>query len=217
MPGHVSAWETEKAINSLDSTELILTIGGDGTILRAAQVALQKQIPITGINMGNLGFLTELKSSEAIDRLLELIGGKGWLDERTMLEAELAPAGPNGNPPGVFHAFNDVVLARGAIAKLIQINASINDKPLTVYKADGVILATATGATGYSLAAGGPVLYPQSADILLVPVVPHLSLNYSLVLAASSVIKLKLISTNQATLASTGILISPYPMVLLLP
>jgi NAD+ kinase len=196
-----SAWETEKAIESLDSTDLILTIGGDGTILRAAQVALQRQIPITGINMGNLGFLTELKSSEAFDRLPELIEGKGWLDERTMLEAELAPG---ENPPGVFHALNDVVLARGAIAKLIQINASINDKPLTVYKADGVVLATATGATGYSLAAGGPILYPQSKDILLVPVVPHLSLNYSLVLPSSSVVKFNLISTVQATLSIDG-------------
>src|ERR1035437_7522140 len=84
-----SAWETEKAITSLDKTDLILTTGGDGTILRAAQVALPNQIPITGINMGKLGFLTELKANEAVEQLSRLLAGEGWLDERTMLEAEL--------------------------------------------------------------------------------------------------------------------------------
>jgi NAD+ kinase len=199
-----SAWETEKAIASLNSTDLILTTGGDGTILRAAQVSISHQIPITGINMGNLGFLTEMKADEALDRLSELLDGQGWLDERTMLEAELQPAGPDCPPTRVFYALNDIVLARGATAKLIQINTSINDQPFTTYRADGIILATATGSTGYSLAAGGPILYPQSPDLLLVPIVPHLSLDYSLVLPSSSAIRLKLVATNQATLSIDG-------------
>jgi NAD+ kinase len=198
-----SAWDTEKAIKSLDSTDLIVTTGGDGTILRAAQVALQHQIPITGINMGNLGFLTELKADEAFQRLPEILAGKGWLDERAMLEAEILQEGPDSRS-GIFYLLNDVVLARGLIAKLIQVKATIDSKPLTTYRADGVILATATGSTGYSLAAGGPVLDPQSADILLVPIVPHLSLGYSLVLPSSSLIELKLISTIQATLSIDG-------------
>jgi NAD+ kinase len=198
-----SAWETDKALACLDGTDLILTIGGDGTILRAAQVAVQHQVPITGINMGNLGFLTELKANEALEQLPALLAGQGWMDERTMLEVELAPAEPGGHP-GIFQALNDMVLARGAVAKLIQINASIDDKTLTTYRADGVLLATATGSTGYSLAAGGPILYPQSADLLLVPIVSHLSLDYSLVIRSSSVVKLKLITTNQATLSVDG-------------
>jgi NAD+ kinase len=199
-----SAWETAKAIGQLDSTDLILTIGGDGTILRAAQVALSGQIPITGINMGNLGFLTEIKANEARERLGELLAGQGWLDERSMLEVELVPPEASGSSLGVFQALNDVVLARGSVAKLIQINASVDDKPLTTYRADGVIVATATGSTGYSLAAGGPILYPQSADLLMVPIVSHLSLGYSLVLPSSSNIKLEPITTNQATLSIDG-------------
>ncbi len=199
-----SAWETEEAIAKLDSTDLLLTTGGDGTILRAAQVAWPHQTPITGINMGNLGFLTELKANEALNKLPELLAGQGWIDERSMLEAELKTAESNGNPPGVFQALNDVVLARGAVAKLIQINTTVDDKPLTTYRADGVILATATGSTGYSLAAGGPVIYPRSGDLLLVPIVSHLSLGYSLVLPSSSVIKLQLITTSQATLSIDG-------------
>jgi len=198
-----SAWETEKALDNLDGTDLLLTAGGDGTILRAAQVALQKQIPITGINMGKLGFLTEFKADEALEMLPELLAGKGWIDERSMLEAQLQPSG-EGCPPGVLYALNDVVLARGAIAKLIQVEAGVNGKPLTTYRADGVILATATGSTGYALAAGGPVLYPQSPDLLLIPIVSHLGLDYSLVLPPSSVVTLQLVTTNQATLSIDG-------------
>jgi NAD+ kinase len=98
-----------------------------------------------------------------------------------MLEAEIL----DNNQANTFYSLNDVVLARGAIARLIQIQASIDDKPITTYRADGVILSTATGSTGYSLAAGGPILYPKSPDWLLVPIVPHLGLNYSLVLPSS--------------------------------
>ena len=205
-----SSWETSKAVDCLDSTDLIITAGGDGTILRAAQVALQSQIPIIGINMGNLGFLTELKADQAIERLPELLAAKGWLDERTMLEAELETEQSNGRP-AIFHALNDVVLARGAIPKLIQIETSIDDKSLTTYRADGVILATATGSTGYSLAAGGPVLHPQSADILLVPIVSHLSLGYSLVLPSTSLITLRVTTSTQASLSIDGHTNIPVP------
>jgi NAD+ kinase len=128
-----SAWETEKAASLLDSTDLLITTGGDGTILRAAQVALQKETPITGINMGNLGFLTEFTMDEAFSQISQLLDGQGWLDERAMLEAQLVTADQKGNPSGLFYALNDVVLARGAIAKLIQVNATLNDKPLTTY------------------------------------------------------------------------------------
>jgi NAD+ kinase len=199
-----SAWEAEKSLTHLDSTDLILTTGGDGTILRASQIALEQQIPITGINMGRLGFLTELKADEALLKIPEILNGKVWIDERSMLEAEIIPAEPNGKPSKLHYALNDVVLARGSIARLIQVNASIDDKPLTNYRADGVVLATATGSTGYSLSAGGPILYPQSEDILLVPIVSHLSLDHSLVLPASSVVTLQLETTHQATMSIDG-------------
>jgi NAD+ kinase len=126
------------------------------------------------------------------------------MDERTMLEASLTTADSKGNPAGVFHALNDVVLARGAIAKLVEINTLIDDKPLTVYRADGVILATPTGSTGYSLAAGGPVIYPQSADLLLVPIVSHLGWSHSLILPSTSTVKMQIVTPNQATLSIDG-------------
>jgi NAD+ kinase len=195
-----SAWEADTAALNLPDTDLVLTTGGDGTILRAAQIVLRYQIPITGINMGTLGFLTEIKKDEAFVQLEQILNGEGWVEQRTMLEAQIV----NSNLASPLYALNDVVLARGGIAKLIQVNASIDEKPLTTYRADGVILATATGSTGYSLAAGGPILYPQSGDFLMVPIVSHLTLGYSLVLPSSSTVSLQLYTTNQATLSIDG-------------
>ena len=197
-----SAWEREEAECQLDSTDLILTVGGDGTILRAAQVAASRSIPITGINLGRLGFMTELSVDEAKGRLPALLAGEGWIDERAMLEAELRA--PDSKTGSVFHALNDLVVARGEVARMIRVEASIDGESLTTYKADGVIVATATGSTGYSLSAGGPILHPQSGDFLLLPILPHLSADYALVLLATAVVKLHLMVTHQATLSIDG-------------
>ncbi len=196
-----SAWEGEKAKSLVKNTELLLTVGGDGTILRAAQVAVAAQIPITGINLGRLGFMTELSAEEARDKLAALLEGKGWLDERAMLEAEL---GAGSGPVSTFYALNDVVVARGAIARVVYIEASIDGEPLTTYKADGVIVATATGSTGYSLSAGGPILHPQAKEFLMAPILPHLSLAYPLVLPAEAVVRLRLTTAHQAGLSIDG-------------
>ncbi len=195
------AWEVEKARAQLGGTGLIITIGGDGTILRAAQVVAPGTTPITGINFGKLGFMTEMTADEVTERLPSLLTGKGWVDERAMLEAEVSTASQRGD---VFHALNDVVIARGAIARVVYIEVSIDGQPLTTYKADGVILATATGSTGYALAAGGPILYPQSHDFVLVPIVPHLSLAYALVLPATAVVTLRVTTVQPATLSVDG-------------
>jgi len=197
-----SAWEGEEAKSQAGGTELILTVGGDGTILRAAQVAVQGQIPITGVNLGRLGFMTELGAEEAKDKLPSLLEGKGWLDERAMLDVELGAAG--SEPERSFYALNDVVVARGAIARVVYVEASIDGEPLATYKGDGVIVATATGSTGYSLAAGGPILHPQAKEFLLSPILPHLSPAYSLVLPAEVVVKLRLTTAHQAGLSVDG-------------
>ncbi len=197
-----SAWEVEEARARLNGTKLLLTIGGDGTILRAVQTIVPEPIPVTGINLGNLGFMTELSVTEVEDGINDLLDGKGWIDERYLLEAEIATGG--GLEPQKYYALNDVVLARGYVARVIHIEARINEELLTTYKADGVIVATATGSTGYSLAARGPILYPQSRELLLVPIAPHLSSSYSLVLPDSAVINLKLTTYHSATISIDG-------------
>jgi NAD+ kinase len=197
-----SAWEGEQARAQVKDTDLMLTIGGDGTILRAVQVAVPNELPITGVNLGRLGFMTELGVKEAEDKLPALIAGEGWVDERAMLEAELHTT--ESEPPRTFCALNDVVVARGAVARMVYVEASIDDELLTTYKGDGVIVATATGSTGYSLAAGGPILHPRAKESLLLPIVPHLSPAYPLVLPATAVVKLSLTTTHQATLSIDG-------------
>jgi len=197
-----SAWEGEKARAQVAGTDLILTIGGDGTILRAAQAVVPELIPITGINLGRLGFMTELSADEAVDKLPALLAGEGWIDERTMLKAELFPK--EDESPQTFYALNDVVMARGAVARIVYIEASIDGEPLTTYKADGVIVATATGSTGYSLAADGPILHPQAKDFLLLPITPHLSSAYTMVLPSTAVVKLRISTAHQATLSIDG-------------
>jgi len=203
-----SAWESEAARSQLDDTDLVLSVGGDGTILRSAQAVVPRMIPIIGINLGKLGFMTELSADEASDKLPALLSGEGWIDERAMLLAELSVG---GQKTSTYHALNDVVVARGAIARLVRVAASLNGKHITDYKADGVIVATATGSTGYSLAAGGPILYPHSKDFLLVPIMPHLSSDYALVLPAETSVQLGVAATQPATLSIDGYINMPLP------
>jgi len=198
-----SAWEGEEAKAQVDGTDLILSVGGDGTILRSAQTAVPGPTPITGINLGRLGFMTELSVDEAITRLPALLAGEGWIDARSLLEAELIPSQKH-EPPKTFYALNDVVMARGAAALVIYVETSINEKPLTTYKGDGVLMATATGSTGYALAAGGPILHPQSKECLLLPIMPHLSLPYPIVLPSSATVKLRISTPQPATLSIDG-------------
>jgi len=199
-----SAWEEEKACSQVNGTDLILSIGGDGTILRAARAVIPGPTPITGINLGNLGFMTELSVNEAEEKLTSLLAGEGWIDERSLVEAELSPGDGESEPPRKLFALNDVVVARAEITRVIYVETIIDGEPLTTYKADGVIVATATGSTGYSLAAGGPVLHPQAKEMLLLPITPHLSSSYSLVLPPATVVKFRLDAGHSATLSVDG-------------
>jgi NAD+ kinase len=198
-----SSWEGETARTQTSGTDLILSIGGDGTILRTAQVVIPGKTPITGINLGNLGFMTELSVEEVETELPRILNGEGWIDERMVLEAEVSF--PDGNPPQTFHALNDVVIARGTVARVIYVAAQINGEPFTTYKADGVIVATATGSTGYALSAGGPVLPPQSEAFLILPIVPVLtSSKHCVVLPSDSVVQLSVEAVYPATLSIDG-------------
>jgi len=193
-----SAWEEQTARNQLDESELIISIGGDGTILRTARVVLSRSIPILGINLGQLGFMTELSASEAEQSLPALLSGKGWIDERAMLQVSSARSG------STYHALNDAVIGRGAIPRAINVDVNIDGVDFTTYRVDAVILATATGSTAYALAAGGPVLHPESQNILLQPVATHLGLGYGLVLPATAIIKLTTHSYHPAVLSIDG-------------
>lgn len=187
-----------------DSTSLIITVGGDGTILSATQLAAPLGIPILGVNLGRVGFMTELKADEAVARVGEYLGGNARVEERTMLEARVFSGivGDIGSIP--FQALNDVVVGRSAVSRLVHLEVSIDDAILTTYRADAVIVATATGSTGYSISAVGPILHPQSRDMLLNPVATHLGLASALVLPPDSVVKVTLRSDYNAALSVDG-------------
>ena len=192
-----SVWEEEGARAQVDGTELILSVGGDGTILRAARAVVPFAIPIVGINLGRLGFLTELSAEQARKQLPAFLKGEGWIDERAMLQAELANRGP-------IHALNDILLGRGAIPRVIYVETTIDGTHLTTYKADGVIIATATGSTGYSLADGGPILYPQAREIIVNPISAHPTFANALVLPPTAIVELRVRTDHQAMLSIDG-------------
>lgn len=192
-----SAWEEQEAKNRIEGTDLLLSIGGDGTILRAARAAIPWCVPIVGVNLGRLGFLTELRSDDARDKLPLYLDGEGWIDERAMLEVELA-----GHEP--FHALNDLFVGRGGLPRVVNIETIIDGVVLTTYRADGVVLSTATGSTGYSLAAGGPILCPQAREIILNAISPHPTFANALVLPPEVEVELRVGTTHQAMVSIDG-------------
>ena len=199
-----SSWDEEKIKAYLDETDLVLSIGGDGTILRLSRAVAPREIPILGVNLGHLGFMTELRADAIMDRLPSIIGGEGWIDKRAMLEIDLPPFIREESDHEFLSALNDVVVARGAISRVVYIKTTINGELLTTYKADGVIISTATGSTGYSLACGGPILYPQAEELIIKPIAPHISVDAALVVPASAIIELEVSTDHQAIISIDG-------------
>jgi len=190
-----SAWDEDKAKPQVASSDLIFSVGGDGTILRVARIITPLAVPILGINLGRLGFITEMDGAEVLSKLPNLIKDGGWVEERAMLQAQLEDKS--------FYALNDVVVRSTAVS-LVNMRVEIDGELLTTYRADGIIIATATGSTAYSLAAGGPILHPQSKEIILQPISCHLGLSHSLVLPPQSAVGLRVASRNKAILSLDG-------------
>jgi len=190
-----SAWDEDKAKPEVSGTELVLSIGGDGTILRSARIVASFSVPILGINLGRLGFITEIDGDQVLSQLPDLLKGKGWIEERAMLDAQVADKS--------FHALNDVVVHSVAV-RLVNIEAQIDGAALTTYRADGVIVASATGSTSYSLASGGPILHPQSREIVLQPISCHLGLSHALVLPPQTTVDLKIARGEKVLLSIDG-------------
>ncbi len=202
-----SSWDEEDMRTQLQDTDLVISVGGDGTILRVARAVAFQNIPIVGVNLGHLGFMTEFSADDLLEKLPAVLCGEGWIDQRTMLQVDLSSE-TNGRTdkglPRSFHALNDVLIGRGSVPRIIQVSAAVNGAPLTTYRADGVIISTATGSTGYSLAAGGPILFPQAEEIMVTPVSAHLSLSYALVLPSTAVVEMQVHTYHEAVLSVDG-------------
>lgn len=154
----------------LDIVDCILVLGGDGTLLNTARCVAKKELPLLGINLGHLGFLTELEVDKLYLGLNELISGHFYIEERLMLEANTTR---DGKCIGNFHALNDIVITKGAFARMIEMKTYIDNEFLDNYPADGLIISSPTGSTAYSLSAGGPIVSPNLDVIIITPICPH--------------------------------------------
>ena len=201
-----SAWDEEAVRRNMPATDLLLCVGGDGTVLRAARAVVPHDTLLLGINMGRLGFLAELDIAAARERLPEIIAGAGRVEERAMLQAQIVTpqAGVAGAAPALHDALNDVVIGRVTLGRTVQVAVRVDGARMADYRADGVIVATATGSTAYSLSVGGPILAPESREILLTPLAPHLAPRNSVVLPATAVVEVQLAPRQEATFSIDG-------------
>ncbi len=166
-------------------TDLLIVLGGDGTLLSAARLAAKRKVPILAVNLGGMGFLTTVSQDDLYSILEEIFSGKHRVSERVMLEAEIVRGGTVIRRQ---NALNDAVLNKAALARIMDLELRVDDEYVTTYKADGLILSTPTGSTAYSLAAGGPIVYPTVEAFVVTPICPHTLTNRPLVIPDSATI-----------------------------
>lgn len=173
--------------------DCLLVLGGDGTFLRGARYVVGTDIPILGVNLGRLGFLTEIEVSEVYIYLEKLLTGDFSIEERSMLFAKVKR---DNASIGNFFALNDFVIYKGSFSRLITLDVSLGDEYISSYSADGIIISTPTGSTAYSLSAGGPIVYPGLNVSILTPVCPHSLSARPLVIPPDKVIKVSINAVN---------------------
>jgi NAD+ kinase len=181
--------------------DLLIALGGDGTMLRAGHLCAPCGIPILGINLGHFGFLMELQQFQWREFLPRLLAGDYWLERRMMLCAE---HWRRGEKLGAWDVLNEVVVGRGQMVRPVHLTAFVDGRFLTTYVADALIASTPTGSTAYALAAGGPILPPELRTILLVPVAPHLSIDRAIVLHEGSSVTITVKADHQAVFSVDG-------------
>lgn len=182
------------------NAELAVCIGGDGTVLRAARLVTPYGAPILGVNMGRLGFLTDINPHDLFTYVERMVAMDWRLEERLMVRGEIT----DGAAPVVYHGLNDFVVGRRSPGRPIYVDVKVDGAPLALYRCDGIIIATPTGSTGYSLSAGGPILAPTEHHLVLTPVSAHLALGRSLVLQPDSVIDMVVTSDFGAIVSVDG-------------
>jgi NAD+ kinase len=196
-----STWDEDAVRAEVAGLDLLVTLGGDGSILRAARMACAHGVPVLGVNLGRLGFLAELEPEQWTAALPRLLDQEYWVEERMMLYAEYHRG---EGCRGQYEALNDVVVSRGSLARIVRLETHIDGSFLTTYSADGLIVSTPTGSTAYALAAGGPVLPPQLKNILLIPIASHLSMDRAIVLSQGATVKVQVHTDHQAILTVDG-------------
>lgn len=193
----VKAIDLDKPDLGLPTLDMLITLGGDGTILRAARLAAPQGAVVLGVNLGQLGFLAELGPGDVVARIPDIMAGSGWIEERMMLRVTTCSQGI----ATVRDALNDVVVTRGGRPRAIRVGVSVDEHHLQTYVADGVIVSTPTGSTAYALAMDGPIIYPELRALLVTPIAPHLTVVKSIVVPPTADVALT-VDSKEITVAS---------------
>lgn len=173
----------------MDGVQAVIVLGGDGTMLRAAHGIGEHNVPLMGINLGTLGFLTEVEESNVFKALDRLLVDDFAIESRMMIVGTVKDK--------QYHSLNDIVITRAGFSRIIGLNIYVNEQLLDTYEADGVIVATPTGSTGYNLSAGGPIVSPKSKVIVVTPISPHSLTSKSVVFDSSDEIKIEIVKKRK--------------------
>jgi NAD+ kinase len=200
IPGAATVTEDRLGV----SVDALAVLGGDGTFLYGASLVADHGVPIFGVNLGSLGFITPYARAEAAAAIEKAAAGELGIEERMRLAVSVRPAEPGAAPEPARSAVNDAVLTQRALARLLDLEASLDGAPIATYKADGLIVSTPTGSTAYTLAAGGPILTPDVESMVLTPICPHTLTNRPLVFRPDARLEIRNASAAPVTLTIDG-------------
>ena len=198
--------DTERLMSELRTTDALVVLGGDGTFLRAARAVAEVDVPLLGINLGKVGFLSKAEAGELEEVLGRIVDGDYRIDERMAIEGKILRGGrKDGAAASVRHvALNDIVIARGALARVCRLDVEIDDSHLATFIADGLIVASPTGSTGYSFSAGGPILDPVSRNLVVTPIAAYLSSIRSVVVSPLQTVRCTVVDAHEALVSIDG-------------
>lgn len=188
----------------LATSDVLVVIGGDGTFLRGARAVIEDDVPLLGINVGKVGFLSKVEAGELERVLGQLIAGEFSIEERMALEGRITKADGDATELGRLVALNDVVIARGSLARVVRLEVSIDSSHLATFVADGLVVASPTGSTGYSFSAGGPILDPKARNLVVTPIAGYLTTIRSVVVGPSEVVTCRVLDAHEALVSIDG-------------
>jgi NAD+ kinase len=198
-----TAQDFDVLCRELATSDALVVLGGDGTLLRAARAVIHVDVPLLGVNLGKVGFLSKVEAIELETVLAKIVAGEYRIDERMALEARLLPGGREGDG-AVHHALNDVVVARGALARVVRLDVAIDETHVATFIADGLVVSSPTGSTGYSFSAGGPIVAPDSRNLIVTPIAAYLSTVRSVVVGPDQVVRCRVVDAYEAIVSIDG-------------
>jgi NAD+ kinase len=198
-----AAGDFDALVKELPTTDALIVLGGDGTFLRAARATAAVDVPLLGVNLGKVGFLSKIEANQLESMLAQVVAGDYEIDPRMAARATIHPGGSE-TPSDTFIALNDVVVARGTLARVVRLDVAIDTSHLATFIADGLVVSTPTGSTGYSFSAGGPILDPIARNLIVTPIAGYLSAIRSVVVSPRQVVRCRVVDATEALISIDG-------------